>query len=272
MMKKMKQLELDLFARDGEITIVRNKLYKLNDTNMELSNKLAQGVLLQRKDELEETKKFQLESEKLRTELKFKEQEIASLRNLAARSAPSTYPLAKVPEKPSPPSRFPTASSFHQSTVAKVKSVVSVGVEVNLDAEKEQATTASAHLNFYVATESITEKLLHLAITESVAHTFDSRIHLKNECEELSKNILLHGAMKENLQVQINLLAINLTKYSIDDIVCDCRSIILVLNQLRVLALSSELVLIMMVQSKGIFHLLRRHICIKTNFCVHFQK
>ena len=70
--EKNKKLEEDLLIRNGEISIVRNKLYKTNDKNLELQNQLTQSETKQKQVEATASQRRDKELERLKTELQFK--------------------------------------------------------------------------------------------------------------------------------------------------------------------------------------------------------
>ena len=69
---KNKKLEEELLIRNGEISIVRNKLYKTNDKNLELQNQISQSIATQKQVELNDSQRQNNELERYKTELKFK--------------------------------------------------------------------------------------------------------------------------------------------------------------------------------------------------------
>ena len=70
--QKNKKLEEDLLIKNGEIAIVRNKLYKTNDKNLELENMVSQAALSQKQIERDDLQSKNTELERYKTELKFK--------------------------------------------------------------------------------------------------------------------------------------------------------------------------------------------------------
>ncbi|KAJ8326826.1 hypothetical protein BDV3_001462 [Batrachochytrium dendrobatidis] len=157
------RLENDMLVKSGEISMIRKNLNKLSTENSALKDDLIKQRVISEQSKDSMRASLQVQLERVKTEMSFKEQELLALQLNTRRSRPSSY-SQNTSFTPSAAARhhgqFPTMASFNEPLPIHKPQITKVSTAINTDPVPdpkpriiERIVTVSARSNSSIHTD-----------------------------------------------------------------------------------------------------------------------